>query len=90
MTPELYFRRYWGGCAPVLELFENLAAAAAAEEGSSTGAAAESDYEPHLGAAALEDGLETGELLQVLLAVLGFSTASEFAAFILPWTKRAL
>lgn len=69
MDAALYFRTYWRDCAEVSDLFESLAAAAAGEDaaaGGGTEAGSRSTgFAPHLGAAALEAGLDTGALLQV-------------------------
>jgi hypothetical protein len=63
MTARRYFRRHWADCAPVIELFESLAAAAAEDEAQGSGRAAV--FQPHLSAGALEDGLAEGSLMRV-------------------------
>jgi hypothetical protein len=69
MDAALYFRTYWRDCAEVADLFDSLAAAAVGEDaaaGGGTEAGSRSaGFAPHLGAAALEAGLDAGTLLQV-------------------------
>ena len=65
MTSRRYFRRHWADCAPVIELFESLAAAAAEDEAQEGGRAAE--FQTHLSAGAVEDGLADGSLMRVRL-----------------------
>ena len=67
MTARRYFRRHWAGCAPVIELFESLAAAAAEEE--AQGGDRRTAFRPHLSPGALEVGLANGALMRVCLAV---------------------
>ena len=68
MHPSDYFRRCWGDCGPVLDLFESLEAAkqvaAAKKETCETGF----QYPAHLGASALDDALSSGNVLQVQLS----------------------
>lgn len=70
MDAALYFRSYWAGCAEVADLFESLAAAAAeVAAGGSGKASGGAGYVPHLSAGALEAGLDTGTLLQVIISL---------------------
>jgi hypothetical protein len=69
MDAPLYFRTYWRDCSEVSDLFDSLAAAAAGEDAAAGGiteaGSRNAGFIPHLGAAALEAGLDTGALLQV-------------------------
>ena len=62
MTAQQYFRRHWAGCAPVADLVDSLAAAAAEEH---VAPAAAEGYRPHLGAGALEAALASGNVMRV-------------------------
>ena len=66
MTARRYFRRHWADRAPVLELFESLAAAAAEED--AQGGDRRTAFRPHLSPGALEQGLAGGSLMRVWLA----------------------
>ena len=63
MTAQRYFRRYWADCAPVIELFDSLAGAAAEED--MQGGDHRTTFRPHLSAHALEEGLASGSLMRV-------------------------
>ncbi len=68
VTARRYFRRHWAGCAPVLELFESLAAAAAEEQ--AQGGDRRTSCRPHLSPGALDEGLANGSLMRVCLTTI--------------------
>ncbi|BDA44024.1 DIS3-like exonuclease 1 [Coccomyxa sp. Obi] len=64
MHPSDYFKRCWGNCGPVLDLFESLEAAKQVAAAQGETCDTEFQYPAHLGASALDDALSSGKVLQ--------------------------
>ena len=67
LTPKQYFSKYWRQDAVVWDLFESIEQAQGQSVSDASSTKVSGSYAPHLSATMLEQGINSGDIVQVSL-----------------------